>query len=304
MNLMWYYSWALGQKGLGYVPFGRNLYSLAGSVAYRNKRGTSSSYYTSFRLTQKAKELVPSGGTIVDVGTGWFHHDAFLLWLVGDYKIHLFDVSDKARLTYIRNFMKHLKNHIDRVVQELDVDKETILDKLEQVLQMRSRAEIYEMCNFVPYITDKPDEPFLPDNSVDFMVSNCVLTHIPPKILAPELLALRHMLKPEGRMYFLVGHDDHWTFHDKTANIFNYYRYSDSYYRRFFETSFEYQNRYVKGEWEEIFDSCELDIESYGADIDEECREAISSLDRIDPRFAKYPCDELAIRRSYFLLRK
>ena len=57
MNLMWYYSWALGQKGLGYVPFGRNLYSLAGSVAYRNKRGTSSSYYTSFRLTQKAKEL-------------------------------------------------------------------------------------------------------------------------------------------------------------------------------------------------------------------------------------------------------
>jgi hypothetical protein len=53
---------------------------------------------------------------------------------------------------------------------------------------------------------------------------NCVLTHIPPAIVKPELAALRLMLKPTGKMYMMIGHDDHWTFHDPSANQFIYYR--------------------------------------------------------------------------------
>jgi hypothetical protein len=59
------------------------------------------------------------------------------------------------------------------------------------------------------------------------MVSNCVLNHIPRDILLPEMKVLREILKPDGRMHFLIGHDDHWTFHDRRENQFNYYRYSD-----------------------------------------------------------------------------
>lgn len=299
-----YYSWALGQKALGYVPLGGRLYDLAGFLAYKRSRGTSRSYHTSFKLTRAAKELVPSGGTIVDVGSGWYHHDAFLLWLVGDYKIYLFDILDKAKITYIRNYMNHLRKNIDRVVEELDVDKESALEKLEKVLSLPDREAIYRECNFVPYLNAKPDEPFLPDDSVDYMVSNCVLTHIPPKILNSELAALRRMLKPSGRMNFLIGHDDHFAFHDSSANLFNYYRYSDSHYKRFFETKFEYQNRKVKQEWEEVFDNCGLEVEHYSSYSDDDCRNAIAELDHIDPRFAKYSNEELAIRYSYFLLRK
>ena len=51
-------------------------------------------------------------------------------------------------------------------------------------------------------------------------------------------------------MYHLIGHDDHWAFHDPSANMFNFYRYSDWYYSLLFE-SMEYHNRMVIAEWRE-----------------------------------------------------
>ena len=72
------------------------------------------------------------------------------------------------------------------------------------------------------------DKPFPPEQTIVFMVSNCVLTHIPPAIIEPELRALARMLKPGGAMYMMVNHEDHWAFHDGSANPFNYYRYSDN----------------------------------------------------------------------------
>ena len=52
---------------------------LVGFLANARSKGRSMNFGTSFRLARKAKEIVPRGGTVVDVGTGWFHHDAFLL---------------------------------------------------------------------------------------------------------------------------------------------------------------------------------------------------------------------------------
>lgn len=261
------------------------------------------SFQTSFRLTKKGKEVIPEGGTVLDVGTGWFHHDAFLLYLVGDYKIYLFDVDDKAKLIYIKNYLGHLLKNIDLVSSALEITPDTIRDRLEPLLEMPSREALYQRCNFVPCITNRTDKPFLPENSIDFMVSNCVINHIPIRILIPELKSLREMLKPDGFMYFLIGHDDHWAFHDHSANQFNYYRYSDSFYRFVFE-SLEFHNRLVKQEWLKIFEECDLRVTDYFAHITEESKTEILNLPHIDSRFSKYPLEELAIVYSYVLMQK
>lgn len=299
-----YYAWAVAQKTLSYVPLGDKVYGVAGYLGTRKTKGMGSSFVSSFRLVRKARELTPPGGTVIDVGSGWFHHDAFLLWLVGDYKIYLFDIADKAKLVYIKNYINHLRNNIDTVARELNVDRDTSFQRLGSLLSLETREDIYHACNFVPLITKKTDVPFLPENSVDFMVSNCVFTHIPLPILIPELKALRAMLKPEGYMYFLIGHDDHWTFHDLSANQFNYYRYSDRYYSAIFDTKFEYQNRFVKAEWLDILAKANLTVADYYAEVTESSREQIARLPHIDARFARYPREELAIIYSYFLLKK
>jgi hypothetical protein len=298
-----YYFYALAEKTLSYLPFGKNMYTGVGNLVARRAKGRFGAFGTSFKLTRRGKELIPPGGAVLDVGTGWFHHDAFLLYLVGDYRIHLFDVEDKATLFHIKNYLNHLLRNTDLIAKELDIDRDLVRSKLEKLLQMGSRKDVYAACNFVPCITRKTDEPFLPENSIDFMVSNCAINHIPVDMLVPELKSLRKMLKKEGLMYFLIGHDDHWTFHDGSANQFNYYRYSDRFYKVIFE-SFEFHNRLVKQEWLSIFEQCGLEVVDYDAYVTDSSRKEIANLPHIDSRFAKYPLEELAIIYSYVLLRK
>ena len=299
-----YYAWAAGEKALSYVPGGQFIYRGLSHVANagdRSKRRLVGSA-TSYRLVRKARELTPPGGTILDVGTGWHHHDSFMLYLCGDYKIYLFDVQDKSSIHYIKIYIQYLLDNVDEVARELTLDADHIRQKLQPLLVLQSREDVYRACNFTLCITDQTSQPFLPVGSIDFMVSNCVLTHIPPAILEPELLALRLMLKPGGVMYFMIGHDDHWSFHDPLANQFNYYRYSDSFYRKLFETGFEYQNRMVKSEWFPVFARAGLKIADYWGLINEGTRQEIQKLPHIDERYSRYPLEELATVHSYFLL--
>jgi hypothetical protein len=298
-----YYLWALSEKTVSYVPFGRKL-AVAAYDFVRRDRGKAQAFSSSFRLVRKVKELTPEGGHVIEVGTGWFHHDAFLIYLLGNYTIHLFDVEDRAKLRYIKNYLRYLLANRDLVCSELGISHEMIESKLSPLLSLDSRRDIYQECNFVPCITYETDKPFLPEESIDFMEGNCVLNHIRPHALIPELRALRRMLKANGHMYFLIGHDDHWTFHDHSANMFNYYRYSDAYYRLFFETKIEYHNRMVKQEWLELFGRCQLSVKEYYAYITEESKSEIRHLPQIDSRFAKYPLEDLAIIYSYVLLTK
>ncbi|MGE4046923.1 MAG: hypothetical protein AB7F35_18825 [Acetobacteraceae bacterium] len=303
--MLLYYTWAASEKILSCMPGGRQVYRglsrivNAGTRSKRRLGGTP----TSYRLVRKARECTPRGGTILDVGTGWHHHDSFLLYLCGNYRIFLFDVEDKSSVDYIKTYLRHLLDIVDEVAAELSLDPDIIRSKLQPLLVLRTREDIYRACNFTLCITDRTAEPFLPVGSVDFMVSNCVLTHIPPAVLGPELIALRLMLKPQGMMYMMIGHDDHWSFHDPSANQFNYYRYSDRYYRTMFETGFEYQNRMVKSEWLPYFDRAGLQVMEYWGRITDQSRQNIRMLPAIDDRFSGYPLDELATIHSYFLLR-
>jgi hypothetical protein len=300
-----YYAWAASEKALSWCPGGHHVYkglsqiANAGGRSRRRLDGT----HTSYRLVRKARECTPAGGTILDIGTGWHHHDAFLLYLCGEYKIFLFDVLDKSSVGYIKTYLQHLIDTAEDVARELSIDPATIPMKLRPLLQLAARDEIYDACNFTLCITDQTHVPFLPADSVDFMVSNCVLTHIPPNVLGPELAAFRTMLKPSGLMYMMIGHDDHWAFHDKTANRFNYYRYSDRFYRRLFETDFEYQNRMVRPEWLPVFANAELEVVDYWGYVNDVLRQDIRSLPHIDERFTRFSLDDLATVHSYFLLK-
>nr|WP_294528288.1 class I SAM-dependent methyltransferase [uncultured Rhodopila sp.] len=300
-----YYAWAVAEKTLSVVPYGGFAYKTASIVANANGRskrrlqGCPSSYM----IVRKARQMTPQGGTILDIGTGWHHHDSVLLYLYGgDYKIYLFDVEDKARFSYLKTYFEHLLQIIDELEREIGLDKKTAREKLQYLLTLQSREEIYRACNFELCITTQTDKPFLPEGSVDFMVSNCVLTHIPPAIIEPELKALRRMLKPDGKMYMMIGHDDHWAFHDASMNRFNYYRYSDKLYSLLFDTNFEYQNRMTKSEWLPVFERTGLKVAEYHANISDDSRRDIEALPHIDERFARYPLDELAIVHSHFLL--
>ena len=299
-----YYAWALSEKTFSYVPFGRRL-ALATCDWMTKDRGSCQSFTTTFRVVRKVGESTPPNGKILDVGTGWFHHDAFLIYLLpGPYTVYLCDIEDRANLRAIHNYLENLVVNRDRVCAELGISVDAFDRKIRPLLALNTREEIYRQCNFVPCIVPHPERLFLPRESIDFVVGSCVLNHIRPDLLSLEVRNLREILKPDGYMFFLIGHEDHWSFHDSSANPFNYYRYSDVYYRRFFETEFEYHNRMVKEEWFELFRDIPLSVREYSANITDQTRSAIERLPHIDARFARFPREDLAIAHSYFLLAK
>ncbi len=301
-----YYTWALGEKTLSYLPGGKALYRGIGRITKRNIQGTGMQITTSFPVARKVRNIIPGGGSVLEIGTGWFHHDAFLLYLFGDYQVFLFDIEDRARLNYIRNYLGNLLENSDMVSRELDVDVRDIREKLHELLRLPDRDSIYSRCNFVPCITNRVDRPFLPEQSIDFMVSNCVLVHVPPELLVLELVALRKMLKDEGFMCHMLGHDDHWAFHDPSVEwpSFNYLRYSERVYRLLFDTRLEYHNRLIKPEWLEVFEQAGLRVEEYETYITEQSRRNLRSLPYIDTRYASYSPEDLAVIYSYVLLGK
>ena len=121
-----------------------------------------------------------------------------------------------------------------------------------------------------------------------------------------ELVTLRRILRDDGFMYHMLGHDDHWAFHDPSVSwpSFNYLRYSETTYKLLFDTKLEYHNRLVKPEWLDVFTRAGLRVEEYETEVTDESRASVRSLPRLDARYASYPLDDLAAIHSYVLLAK
>ena len=300
-----YYSWAIAQKILSNIPYGEKIYYGIGKKLQGNVKGRSGPMQSALNLVKVGLSLIKENDTILDVGTGWYHHEPFLFYLSGNFKVYLFDIMDKAEINYIKNYLNGISDRLAEICDFFEISFDQARNKLDFLLSLNKKSEIYETCNFHPVITKETDSLFLPENSIDLMISNCVLNHIPLSILKPELKMLKKILKTTGRMHFLVGHDDHWTFHDRSANMFQYYKYSDAFYKLFFETNFQFQNRLIKTEWEQLFEESGIKIIKYFPHQTEISLNEIKELRKvINIRFSDKSNDELSIIHSYFTLGK
>lgn len=301
-----YYSWAIVEKTLSLTPGGKRIYRAVGRAVRRNQRGTGVHIATAYPIIRKARDLAQGEAFILDVGTGWFHHDAFLLYLVAGerWQIALFDIEDRGDLRSIRNYLSYLREHSREVAAELDLNQPDMVEKLDELLALPTRERIYERCGFTLHVPSDLTRPFLPDNSFDVMVSDCVLPHIRPEVVVGELSALARMLKDDGVMYHRIGHDDHWAFHDPTIPwpSFNYLRYSDRIYRLLFDTKLEYHNRLLKSDWLRIFHEAGLRVIEYDARVSNASRDAVNRLPKIADKYVGIPEEELAVYYSYVLL--
>ncbi len=295
-----YYAWPIAEQVLARLPLGHALYRWLGARKHRAAR--TRILPSSLRLVERSRRLKPHGGHALDVGTAWYHRDAFLLYLVGDWRVTLFDVEDKATLGSIRSYVQTLVAEAESVAPAVGKTPEYVREQLAPLLRLTTRHALYEACRFTPAITRATDRPMTAEGSVDLIVSNCVLNHIRLPILEPELRALAQTLKPDGVMNVLIGHDDHWSFHDPSMRMFEYYRFSDRLYRVVFETPFEFQNRMVWPEWQDLLERAGIHVLDHDPYVTPESRRAIASLPTICARFIGVPLEQLAIIHSYVTL--
>lgn len=302
-----YHLWPLAEQMLGRMPGGHRIYDALGHM--KHAREHDSILASSLRLARRSRALKPDGGHALDVGTGWYHRDAFLLYLAGEgrrWRVTLFDVSDKATLGSIRAHLQCVLRHAGDIGQAVGLTAEAVANLVQPLLALPTREAVYERCGFTLAITTRTDQPMAPEGSVDLVVSNCVLNHIPPAVLVPELRAIRATLAPDGVFNVLVGHDDHWAFHDRTANMFECYAIRDHVYAAYYETPFEYQSRIPVTQWPALFAEAGLAVKAAEMHRTEESLAAIRELraaGRLTPRYAALTDDDLAVVHAYWTLR-
>jgi SAM-dependent methyltransferase len=140
----------------------------------------------------------------------------------------------------------------------------------------------------------------LPAESIDFISSISTLEHIPRHEINSILIECRRVLKPTGRMSFVIDYHDHYATADPSISRFNFFRYSDAIWK-WFNPPNHYQNRMRHSDYEETFAKAGYRFIKNQQVIPLGGLEEVQKVPLAN-RFRKYSIEDLAGLNGLFLL--
>jgi hypothetical protein len=135
----------------------------------------------------------------------------------------------------------------------------------------------------------------IPTGTVDLLVSNNTLEHIPPKALCELMTEFRRVAKPGAVMDHFVDMSDHYAHFDHSITEFNYMRYSDRVWR-IFNNRLHYQNRLRRPDYRRIIEQAGFDVIAEETQLGEP--EDLAGIALAD-RFRRYPSEDLRALRNW-----
>ena len=142
------------------------------------------------------------------------------------------------------------------------------------------------------------------ESTMDLIVSNVTLEHIPRNDVVKILQECLRILKKGGIFCCQIDYTDHWSHFDHSISVYNFLKYSPSEWRRY-NPLLHYQNRLRHKDYLDIVS--QTDFEIVEDDPKRASKEEMDSLSRLetDPHFLNnYTLDELGIKGSRIVLRK
>lgn len=143
----------------------------------------------------------------------------------------------------------------------------------------------------------------LKSNSVDYIVANTTLQHIPMEDVRRILTECLRLLKPEGLLSVTISYIDHYSNTDKSINYYNFLQYSDEEWKKY-SPVLHYQNRLRHSDWKNLF--VELGFQFVDEKVYELKDEYYKMLDsvRIDKKWESYDREDLVKTGAHFVLGK
>ena len=139
--------------------------------------------------------------------------------------------------------------------------------------------------------------------TIDCVTSTSTLEHIPAADIPAILSECRRILRPGGLLTAWIDYKDHYATFDGSVTPYNFLRYSERRWSRFYSPSLPYQNRlrhadYVRMIADAGFEIVEVrEIAATSEDL-----AALSAM-RTDPTFSAYTPQQLAVRDGWFVAR-
>ena len=191
----------------------------------------------------------------LEIGTGWYPVVPISFFLAGTNKIYSVDVTfltSKERIrTALNKFIEchklsRLKDYINIVPERFQI-LENILDNFEDY----SLNEILNMLK-LKYLIEDARNLSLKNDSVDFINSNNTFEHIYPSILIPILKDFKRVIRKDGVMSHFIDMSDHFAHFDKSINIYNFLKFSDTKWK-WIDNSIQPQSRIRICDYKKIY---------------------------------------------------
>jgi len=142
----------------------------------------------------------------------------------------------------------------------------------------------------------------LPDKSIDIVISNTVLEHIPKSDLFDLFSSLRPKIADNGIMVHLVDHSDHFEHHDKSISRINFLTWNEQKHALINYLIKDGENRLRHHEYRQLFEDADYQLTDESSDVDKRTLELIENLELVYP-YSKMTPKQLATVTSIYSLR-
>lgn len=249
-------------------------------------------------LTDEQKGAL-EGRHILELGTGWYPIIPICLFLSGAKKVTTIDISsyvnEERLFTTIRSILRYSEQgKLQQYLTCIDTERHA---RLEQLLKDKpSLPETMDALD-IHYNVEDARALSLPDDAVDYIVSNNTFEHVYPEVLKGILNEFKRVLKPTGKMSHFIDMSDHFAHLDSSITIYNFLQFKPSTWR-LIDNDIQPQNRWRINHYRSLYAELGINI------LKEENRpgrvEEVKSL-TIAPPFNQLSAEDLAISHSYVL---
>jgi len=204
--------------------------------------------------------IIQSGDSLLELGTGWVHWESVFLRLFYDVSITGFDVWDNRQLAPFKLYFSQLKGVIDTALDLTPSVRERVHSLLDSIASVNSYDELYHLLGFKYMVEPGGTLHRLQDGSFNVIYSCNVMEHINAEILPEYVRDFNRLLKPGGYSVHTIDLGDHISDYTKSVSSKNYLKYSDKTWKRYFENDVQYFNRVQRPDWLNLFEKAGLEL--------------------------------------------
>jgi SAM-dependent methyltransferase len=298
------------QKVLGYVPGGDRIHYVlqrraGGLTDFGRECDIKVDDWRLMMGHLRTAKLPIAGSTFLEIGTGWYPTFPLCLYLAGAGRVHTVDLTRHLETELTKQLADRLASHAPLIARESGrSDDYVAAQQTALVTALRDGTSIEAATGGVFDYRAPADASAtgLPANSVDVVFSNSVLEHVPGPVIDACFTEAMRIVRPGGIVFHSVNCGDHYAYADRSINQLHYLQYSETEWRKW-NNQFLYQNRLRAIDFVEMAKRAGFSIE---IDTSRASPERLKQLDAItvDPSFARYPREQLAITSIDFVGRK
>jgi len=229
---------------------------------------------------------------VVELGTGWYPVIPIGLALNGARTVWSVDRNPLVEHGRVVETLRRYLKLADRVT----VTRPELLDRMRQLVETADEYDAFALLRELGIVVRVGDARSidLPDGSIDLLVSNNTLEHIPGEIIAGILREFRRLAGPDSVMSHFIDLADHYAGFDKRITVYNFLKYRERTWR-VFNSSLHYQNRLRVPDYRALHASAGWKI------VDERSTsrpvEQLRSI-KLAPEFAFYSEEELLVCKT------